>query len=97
MTNKIEQHHMSKVASTNCVICREFSGVRNPAEVHHVAEGSAPRSDYMTVALCPEHHRGSTGIHGIGVKRFCVLWRLNNEYHLLDLQNKFIAMDEKGG
>lgn len=29
------------------------------------------KGDYTTlIPLCPEHHRGNTGVHGLGVKRF---------------------------
>lgn len=81
--------HMGIVASVGCVICREYLGCESPAEVHHVAEGSSKRSDYMTVGLCPEHHRGSSGLHGMGVKAFCNLYRLANEFALLGLVNKW--------
>ena len=84
---------MGAVASTGCIICREFEGVRTPGQVHHIAEGSAPRSDYLTDCLCVSHHTGLVGIHGMGVKRFCSLFRLNNEYHLLELQAKYMTMD----
>jgi hypothetical protein len=47
----------------------------------------------MTACLCPEHHRGATGVHGMGVKAFCRLWNLPNEYYLLALQNKYLAKD----
>ena len=55
--------HMAKVAGLHCVLC----GTHGPVEVHHVREGQgmAQRaSDYLTVALCPECHRGPLGIHG---------------------------------
>ncbi len=60
-----------------------------PCEIHHVAEGSGKRSDFMVAALCLEHHRGATGIHGRGVRAFCRLWGLANEYELLGLVNKW--------
>ena len=85
--------YMGAVASTDCVICREFDGVRTPGQVHHIAEGSATRSDYLTVCLCPLHHVGAVGVHGMGVKKFCNLFHLNNEYHLLELQAKYMTMD----
>lgn len=81
--------HMRRVAEIGCVICREHMGVVTPAEVHHVAEGSEPRNDFMVAGLCPEHHRGTTGLHGMGVKRFCTLWKLSNEYALMGLVNKY--------
>lgn len=85
--------YMSAVASTGCVLCRELAGVRTDGHVHHIAEGSAPRSDFLTVCLCPDHHTGNVGVHGMGVKAFCRLFRLNNEYHLLELQSKYMMMD----
>jgi hypothetical protein len=89
----INSKFMGAIAATDCVICREFEGVRTPAHVHHVAEGSAPRSDLLTVALCPDHHVGSVGIHGMGVKQFCRLYRLPNEFYLLELQHKYMVID----
>ncbi len=92
--NKIEQRHMSKVASTGCVICREWHDVRTPGEIHHIAKGSGKRSHYMVACLCPEHHRGvSYGLHSRGVKTFCRQYKLHDEYWLLELQNKYIAKD----
>ena len=94
--NQYEQAHMSRVESTGCVICREWHNIKTPGQIHHIADGSNPISHYMTACLCPEHHQGeSYGLHKIGVKQFCRQYRLPNEYYLLDLQNKFIAMDAR--
>lgn len=41
--------------------------------IHHVREdqGGAQRaSNYLTVPLCPEHHTGKTGLHGLGTRAF---------------------------
>lgn len=81
--------HMDIVAQVGCVICREHYGLHTPTEVHHVAGGSSKRSDFMVAGLCPEHHRGSTGLHGMGTKAFCKLWGLAGEYDLLALVNKW--------
>lgn len=95
--NKKESDHMGRVSMTDCVICREWHDVRTPAEIHHIADGSNPRSHYLTVALCYDHHRGKAyGLHGAGVKQFCRLYQLPNEYYLLELQNKFLAEDRNG-
>lgn len=71
--------YMGKVAATGCVVCRRLGFEPTPAQVHHVAEGSSKRSDYGTVALCPEHHLGKSGLHGMGVPAFCKLYRVPNE------------------
>lgn len=44
-----------------------------PAEIHHqrTGTGAAARASHRrTVPLCPEHHRGNTGLHGMGRKAF---------------------------
>lgn len=92
--NNSERAHMDRVRSTDCIICREFEGVRTAAEIHHIADGSNPRSHYLIAALCSLHHRDAgVGLHGMGVKAFCRLFRLPNEFYLLELQNKFLAED----
>lgn len=68
--------HMSLVAAAGCAIGnRGLGGCEGPVEVHHVAEGSGVRSDYAVSGLCSGHHRGSAGLHGMGVKAFCRLYR----------------------
>lgn len=61
--------HMARVATLPCMVC-ELCGLGNsPAEVHHVFDGAA-RSDYLTIPLCPTHHRGALGFHGLGEREF---------------------------
>ena len=61
------KRHLSRVAALGCVICRRFDLYDVPAEIHHprFAAGMAQRaSDFLALPVCPEHHRGSRGIHG---------------------------------
>jgi len=67
------RRHMGRVAGLGCLICRRLGYGPSSAEVHHVREGQggAQRApDFLTVPLCPEHHRGSTGFHGLGTRAF---------------------------
>jgi hypothetical protein len=44
-----------------------------PAEIHHkrAGTGAGRRSSHLeAMPLCPEHHRGKTGFHGLGTKGF---------------------------
>lgn len=57
---------MEKSIVTNmqeCYVCNSSN-----IEIHHIFYGVANRkiSDKygLTVPLCPEHHRGKTGVHG---------------------------------
>ena len=77
-----------------CVICRRETGEHVHPELHHIAEGSGKRSDWMVAPLCLNHHRiGGTSLHGMGVKAFLTLYGLPTEYHLMGLVNKFLAED----
>lgn len=58
------KRHMGRVAELPCCLCGSI-----PAEVHHArtgeAAGAAQRaSDWLTIPVCPDCHRGSCGIHG---------------------------------
>jgi hypothetical protein len=53
------------------------------AEVHHLFD-SASRSDFLTAALCKEHHMGATGFHGLGQRAFERRYKLS-ELDLLAL------------
>lgn len=48
-----------------------------PAEIHHKRAGTGAgrrSSNWETIPLCPEHHRGTTGLHGLGTKGFAKHW-----------------------
>lgn len=89
---KDEQRHHDIVRGLGCVICREFYNVRSPASLHHIAEGSGKRSEYMVAPLCYGHHQGKGGFHD-EPKTFLRVHYLPTEYHLLLLVNKFRAED----
>lgn len=74
--------HMAMVAAAGCVlgnrglhICEHQPGAEPRVHVHHIAEGSGVRSDFATVGLCWGGHEGPAGLHGMGVKAFCRLYR----------------------
>jgi len=77
--------YIEAVAELGCVICRRIGRGYSSAEIHHVAEGSGKRSDYAIVGLCPEHHRGALGYHGLGERKFCAMYSVpwRREYGLL--------------
>lgn len=67
MTTIAEKRHMDRVASLGCGLCRIIGYDETPAEVHHIREGQgmAQRAqNWLTIPLCPPHHRGPHGIHG---------------------------------
>ena len=61
--NAAEKRHYTRVAEYGCIVCQA------PAELHHVlrADGKETRRDpRFVVPVCPDHHRGRYGIHGLG-------------------------------
>jgi hypothetical protein len=76
------KRHMARVAAAGCALgnrrlhqCEDFPGQEGKIHVHHIAEGSGVRSDFATVGLCWGGHQGQAGIHGMGVRAFCRLYR----------------------
>ena len=61
MTNA-EKRHLSRIADMGCLICGA------PAEIHHlrtVCGMSQRANNYLTIGLCPEHHRQGAFGHAI--------------------------------
>jgi hypothetical protein len=73
MTTIAERKHMSRVAALGCAVCRRMGYEGTPAELHHKRAGTGAgrrSSHFEVIPLCPEHHRGATGFHGLGTKGF---------------------------
>ena len=57
---------MGLVARVPCVICARMGLGESDSQVHHLKFGSGAcnqTSDHLTIALCPEHHTGASGVH----------------------------------
>ena len=69
-----DRRHMDAVAQLGCVVCRRVFGIVTPqVELHHPRRGAGmgQRACHQDVLpLCVEHHRGNTGLHGLGTKGF---------------------------
>jgi len=75
-----EGRYMGLVAALGCALCRRLGYGPTPAEVHHPRRGTGAgqrASHYDTIPLCPEHHRGNTGIHGMGVKAWMAHYEIS--------------------
>lgn len=70
---KAEKEHKAKLAALGCLACLRIHGPHEPGpvELHHYRGGGWAKGDYKTlIPLCVLHHRGSDGVHGLGVKGF---------------------------
>ena len=90
MATKNEKIALNQIAELGCIICSEVLGIEggSPAELHHVRRYGAKRATSPILPLCPEHHRGNSGIHGLGVKGFQRKYEISCEELLEQVSQK---------
>jgi hypothetical protein len=92
MVTKKEKQHYDKLAQFGCVLCFYLQlgdGTPTPAEIHHIRR-TRPRKDSPAIPLCREHHRGDTGLHGMGRRAFENEYEVTEE-QLLEIVNESIG------
>ena len=89
-----ERERYARLSEMGCCLCRHLGRPGTPAEIHHLIAGrnsTGKRSDWrLTVPLCPEHHRGATGVHGLGQKAWERLWGVT-EQELLEASDALLV------
>jgi hypothetical protein len=84
---KSERKHKNALAALGCVLCRRLYGPHapGPVELHHLRTAGWGRGDYTTlIPLCREHHRGDSGVHGLGTKGFSRRYGITQADLLMD-------------
>jgi hypothetical protein len=76
--NKKTKEHYDRVARLSCSLCRVLGWGDTPCELHHIRR-TGRRDTAPVIGLCPEHHRGNTGIHGMGRRAFERKYSLTEE------------------
>lgn len=69
----VEKAHKAALVELGCAVCWRLFGAHEPGpvELHHLRADGWGKGDYTTlIPLCVEHHRGGTGVHGLGTKGF---------------------------
>lgn len=87
---KDEKKHLDLVSQLGCIVCARLGYPGTPAEIHHPRTKSRgiglKASHYDAIPLCVEHHRGQTGVHGMGTKRFAYEYGFDESDLLEDTQ-----------
>jgi len=91
MTTKAEKELYGRISRFGCILCyhlgyRHDSGV----EIHHIRRFGGKRANAPVIGLCPEHHRGNTGVHGLGAKGFEKHYQIGQE-QLLEMMENLLA------
>jgi hypothetical protein len=76
--NKEEKKHNDRMARFGCSLCYVLGYKGTPAELHHIRR-AGKRTNAPVIPLCPEHHRGNSGIHGMGRKAFERTYNITEE------------------
>ena len=79
-------------AALGCILCQRLGYGSSLAEIHHIRRLGMPRDQAPFIPLCPEHHRGKSGIHGLGRKAFCAKYGLTEEDLLADVKAQLLKM-----
>jgi len=93
---KNEKIALNKIAELGCILCSEVLGIEGTAaELHHVRRFGAKRATSPVLPLCPEHHRGNSGVHGLGTRNFEIQWQITYEKLLERVNQKLGKRIEK--
>lgn len=87
---KSEKAHYDRVARLGCILCHYLGYGFTECECHHIRRFGGKRANAPVIGLCVEHHRGNTGVHGLGAKGFEKHYQIGQE-DLLEMTEKLLA------
>ena len=90
MATKLEKERYAKIARLGCILCLHLGNRGTPCEIHHIRRFGGKRANAPVIGLCIEHHRGNTGVHGLGAKGFEKHYQIGQE-DLLEMTEKLLA------
>ena len=89
MATKLEKEKYAKIARLGCILCLHLGNRGTPCEIHHIRRFGGKRANAPVIGLCIEHHRGNTGVHGLGAKGFEKHYQIGQE-DLLEITEKLL-------
>ena len=79
MSTKTEKKHYDRLAQLGCSLCRHLGYGESPAHIHHIRRMGMKRDNSPVIPLCPAHHTGNEGVHGMGKKAFAAHYGVTEE------------------
>ena len=79
------EDHIMRIATLGCALCRHIGYAGTPAEIFfakYLLRDKVPLEKRI-LPLCPEHHRGKSGFHILGRRRFETRYECNVESLLI--------------
>ena len=78
MATKAQKEQYDRIARLGCILCRHLQLGETPPHLHHIRR-AGKRDNAPVIPLCPAHHTGDIGIHGLGRKAFEKKYGLTEE------------------
>ena len=75
----VNKKEMSAMAALGCALCRHLGLGETPSHLHHIRRLGMKRSNAPLIPLCPSHHTGNIGVHGMGKKAFAAHYGVTEE------------------
>jgi hypothetical protein len=76
---KADKKHYEKLANLGCSLCRHLGYGETIPHIHHIRRLGMKRDNAPVIPLCPAHHTGNDGVHGMGKKAFAERYGVTEE------------------
>ena len=86
MVTKAQKKHYEQLAALGCALCRHLGYGETPSHIHHIRRLGMKRINAPVIPLCPEHHTGNSGVHGLGKKAFTERYGVTEEDLLAQIE-----------
>jgi hypothetical protein len=79
MATKAQKKQYEQLAALGCILCRHLGYGETSPHIHHIRRLGMKRDNAPVIPLCPEHHTGNSGVHGLGKKAFSERYGVTEE------------------
>jgi hypothetical protein len=76
---KAQKKEYARIAALGCALCRHLGLGETPSHLHHIRRLGMKRDNAPVIPLCPTHHVGNEGVHGLGKKAFAERYGVTEE------------------
>jgi len=86
MATKAQKKQYEQLFALGCILCRHLGYGETSPHIHHIRRLGMKRDNAPVIPLCPEHHTGNSGVHGLGKKAFAERYGVTEEDLLAQIE-----------
>jgi hypothetical protein len=76
---KTQRKQYEKLFNLGCILCKHLGLGETSPHIHHIRRLGMKRDNAPVIPLCPFHHVGNEGVHGLGKKAFAERYGVTEE------------------